>query len=97
MSLDARRTARTASQGRPAGIALAALVAIALGLTLAGCHSAANSGNSSAGSPLSSWPQSPFTSQHDQIAKSVKNDPFPDANQPPRPLNANVACHEQGP
>jgi hypothetical protein len=94
MILEASRTSRTASQGRPAGVALSALVAVALGLTLAGCHSASNSGSSSAGSPLSSWRQSPFTSQHDQMAKSVKNDPFPDANQPLRPLNANQAGNQ---
>jgi hypothetical protein len=92
--LEACRTSRKAPQGRPAGIALATLVAVTLGLPLTGCHSATNSG--SAGSPLASWPQSPFTSQHDQMTKAVKNDPFPDANQPIRPVNADVTCHEQG-
>jgi hypothetical protein len=91
MTLEASRTSRTDSRGRPAGIAAAALVAVALGLTLAGCHSATSS---SAGSPLSLWPLSPSSTQHDQMAKTVKNDPFPDANQPLRPLNANVTCHE---
>ncbi len=84
MALEKSRTSRTDSQGRPAGVAMAALVAIALGLSLAGCHSATSSS-----SPLSSWPLSPFTSQHDQMVKAVKNDPFPDANQPLRPLSPN--------
>ncbi len=93
MTLEASRTFRPDSQRRPPGVALAALGAIALGLALAGCHSATSS---SAGSPLSLWPLSPFTTQHDQMAKAVKNDPFPDANQPLRPLNANQAGNQSG-
>jgi hypothetical protein len=87
--LETSRTSRTASQGRSVCIALAAFVAVALGPVLAGCHSVANSGSSNAGSPLSAWKQSPFTTQNDQVAKAAKSDPFPDANQPLHPLNTN--------
>ena len=89
--LAASRTSRADRQGRPAGVARAALVAVSLGLSLGGCHSATSS---STGSPLSGWPLSPFTTQHDQMAKAVKNDPFPDANQPLRPLSANQVGNE---
>ena len=93
--LNVSRTSRTAFGGGLAGIALATLVAVPLALTLAGCHSATTTtGSAKAGSPLSCWPQSPFTSQRDQTAAAAKNDPFPDANQPLHPLNTNVTCHE---
>jgi hypothetical protein len=69
------------------------MLAVTLALTLVGCHSASstNPGSSNSGSPLVCWPQSPFTSQHDQMAKAVKNDPFPDANQPLPPLGGSGA------
>lgn len=86
--LEASRISREDSQARPVRVLLTLLAAATLGLTVGGCHSATNSNSTS--SPLAAWPQSPFTSQHAQVAKAVKNDPFPDANQPLPPLNANV-------
>jgi hypothetical protein len=89
MMLDARRISRPASRVRPAHLFLAGVTAATLALTLAGCHSATSSNG--AGGPLSAWPQSPFTSQHSQITKAAKSDPFPDASQPLPPLSPNVA------
>ena len=65
---------------------MTAVIGAVLALALAGCHSTSNAGG---GSGTTAWPQSPFNTQHDQMAKAVENDPFPDANQPLRPLSPN--------
>jgi hypothetical protein len=68
------------------------VAAAALSIVLAGCSPFEKSRDPSSGMRL--FPHAAFSSKHDELAKSVEQDPFPKAGQASKAVNAQVLCQQ---